>query len=345
MQSAFYAMDQQYAATSDENPTTNLWASMMTTTTITPILISSVLSALVAQAFLGNQLILVLTQYSLKTPLIELPLFLLLGALSGVTAFVFSYSAKISQQFFDGDIGTDEVKETMKAIPNAAKPIIGGLLCGLVGLIFPQILFFGYETLNSLLKNNSISLTLCLSLLAVKTIMTAVTAGSGLVGGTFAPSLFLGAMLGAAFHETASHAIQGAMHFDLVAMGGHPVDTYAFGVPSALRSYTQIWALPNLQLAGTPAYAMVGAASVLAALFRAPLTASLLLFEVTRNYDVILPLMASAGVGSIVSDILEDTFERSEEMKRRDLDPVSWGDLADDELGNSDSSSGNPNKD
>ena len=51
---------------------------------------------------------------------------------------------------------------------------------------------------------------------------------------------------------------------------------------------------PILQLADVPAYAMVGAASVLAALFRAPLTASLLLFELTRDYDVILPLMASA---------------------------------------------------
>ena len=68
--------------------------------------------------------------------------------------------------------------------------------------------------------------------------------------------------------------------------------------------------------------------SVLAALFRAPLTASLLLFEVTRNYDVILPLMASAGVGSIVGDILEDRLERRDEMERRDRDPVSWGDLS-----------------
>jgi hypothetical protein len=68
---------------------------------------------------------------------------------------------------------------------------------------------------------------------------------------------------------------------------------------------------------------------VLAAIFRAPLTATLLLFEVTRNYDVLLPIMASSGVASIVSDILEDTLERRDEMQRRDKDPVSWGDLAD----------------
>mmetsp|Transcript_29340 Transcript_29340/g.79440 ORF Transcript_29340/g.79440 Transcript_29340/m.79440 type:complete len:106 (-) Transcript_29340:2165-2482(-) len=63
------------------------------------------------------------------------------------------------------------------------------------------------------------------------------------------------------------------------------------------------------QLADVPAYAMVGAASTLAALFRAPLTASLLLFELTRNYDILIPLLASAGVGSLVSDIVESKIE------------------------------------
>jgi len=96
---------------------------------------------------------------------------------------------------------------------------------------------------------------------------------------------------------------------------------------------------------------MVGAASVLAALFRAPLTASLLLFELTRDYDVILPLMASAGVGSLVGDILETKVERLrerrrrrdedaeeslQEMRRRDQDSVSWGDLADRSIDNID---------
>ena len=63
------------------------------------------------------------------------------------------------------------------------------------------------------------------------------------------------------------------------------------------------------ELADVPAYAMVGAASTLAALFRAPLTASLLLFELTRNYDVLLPLLVSAGVASLGSDILENNIE------------------------------------
>ena len=80
------------------------------------------------------------------------------------------------------------------------------------------------------------------------------------------------------------------------------------------------------ELADVQAYALVGAAGVLSALFRAPLTASLLLFELTRDYEVILPLMATAGVGSIVGDFVERAFQEEE---RRDRDSVSWGDLSD----------------
>ena len=72
---------------------------------------------------------------------------------------------------------------------------------------------------------------------------------------------------------------------------------------------------------------MIGAASVLAALFRAPLTASMVLFELTRDYEVLLPLMASAGLGSLVGDILDDKFEQAR-ARRRDQDEVSWGDLS-----------------
>merc|ERR1712176_431229 len=113
-------------------------------------------------------------------------------------------------------------------------------------------------------------------------------------GGTFAPSLFLGAMTGAAFHNIA-----------------HPL----------LGVYTG--------MADIPAYTMIGAASVLSSLFRAPLTASLLLFELTRDYEVVVPLMASAGIGSIVADILDEKLERAKERRRRDRDSVSMGNLAD----------------
>jgi len=184
----------------------------------------------------------------------------------------------------------------MKNLPDYTKPILGGLACGIIGLVFPQVLFFGYETLNTLLAKNAMPTTLILSLLAAKTVATAISAGSGLVGGTFAPSLFLGGMTGAAFHNIVAQM---------------------FMVGNA----------SPFELADVQAYALVGAAGVLSALFRAPLTASLLLFELTRDYNVILPLMATAGVGSVVGDVVEKALEET----RRDRDAVSWGDLADGE--------------
>lgn len=88
-----------------------------------------------------------------------------------------------------------------------------------------------------------------------------------------------------------------------------------------LLLFSCIWQLLTLSYIS---FSQVGAASVLAALFRAPLTASLLLFETTRNYDVILPLMASAGVASLTGDIVEKWLDE----EQRENDPVSWGDLA-----------------
>jgi H+/Cl- antiporter ClcA len=139
-------------------------------------------------------------------------------------------------------------------------------------------------------------------MLGAKLLTTASSASSGLVGGTFAPSLFLGGVLGAGFHNVITDSLQ-----------------------SMTLAYPQLSAYPIFQgVSGLPAFAMVGAASVLAALFRAPLTASLLLFECTGNYDVILPLMASAGVASLTGDVVEKWLDE----EQRESDNVSWGALA-----------------
>lgn len=194
------------------------------------------------------------------------------------------------------------MQEVFQSTPKYAKPIIASLFCGIVGFFIPQVLFFGYETLNGLFLNNELPTAYLFLLLVAKLLTTAISTSSGLVGGTFAPSLFLGGVLGAGFHNIANGVIENVARTD----------------PGLLSS-------PIAQgISGQPAFAMVGAASVLAALFRAPLTASLLLFETTRNYDVILPLMAAAGVASLTGDIVEKWLDE----EQRDKDPVSWGDLA-----------------
>jgi H+/Cl- antiporter ClcA len=267
---------------------------------ISAILLSSVLSALVIKFLLGSEEALRVPSFSLTNPLFELPLYLLLGSCAGVLAASFSAFAKSTKSVFVGELGPEFVKDFFKTIPKNTKPLVGSLFCGLMGVAYPQTLFFGYETLNGLLASKEFPTQDALSLLFAKFSTTAVAASSGLVGGTFAPSIFLGGMLGAAFHNSA----EAFAHF-------------------LTNTFPQISPL-MFDVSDLPAYAMVGGASVLAALFRAPLTASLLLFESTKNYDVILPLMASAGIGSLVGDIIEQLLEE----QRRDLDNVSWGDLA-----------------
>ncbi len=73
------------------------------------------------------------------------------------------------------------------------------------------------------------------------------------------------------------------------------------------------------QVAGAPAYAMVGAASTLAAVYRAPLTSTLLLFELTKDYDIVLPLMASAGIASLTMGVIQSP-DRNEKAGAKVLD-------------------------
>ena len=176
---------------------------LSSTSSATAILAASVSSALISRAILKDHLTLILGSFSLSSPLVELPLYVLMGVLSGLVAFAFAQLSKEVSQIYNGE-GPEWSKNTIAAMPEFWKPVTGGLVCGLVGLVFPQILFFGYETLNGLLANKSMATSTLLSLLGVKMCTTAIASGSGLVGGTFAPSLFFGSMLGASVHNVAA---------------------------------------------------------------------------------------------------------------------------------------------
>jgi H+/Cl- antiporter ClcA len=239
---------------------------------------------------LGNELALRLLEYEIPTPLRELPVYLLLGATSGLCAVLFIQTTKVFKAVFDGELGPRSLKDAFDSIPDYVKPAIGGLTCGLIGYFFPPILFFGYETLNGLLMNNRLETTVAISLLLAKIGATAISAASGLVGGTLAPTLFMGGMVGLTFHNL----LVGSL--DISIFPGLSTIDAAFGTP--------------FQIADLPAYTMVGAASFLAAVFRAPLTASLLAFELTKNYDVLVPLLASAGVGTLFCDLIETRLEQ-----------------------------------
>ncbi|GAX26964.1 hypothetical protein FisN_9Lh267 [Fistulifera solaris] len=264
----------------NENVDDSLNTSMLSApSTIAPVVVSSVMAALVTQRLVGAHVVLHLSHYTLRNLLAEIPLYAMLGTLCGFVAFEFNQFSKLSKDIFQGNRGFTFVRSFMKRAPNSLKPMMGGTVCGILGLIVPGVLFVGYDSINALLNHDALSTSHLLMLLLTKGFATAISGGSGLVGGTFAPSLFLGAMTGASFYNL----VNGIFVFFATSTGS----------------------LSGFPLSDLPGFTMVGAASVLAALFRAPLTATMLLFELTHDYKVLLPLMVSAGIGSVVRDILE----------------------------------------
>ncbi|MBW2038036.1 MAG: chloride channel protein [Deltaproteobacteria bacterium] len=148
-------------------------------------------------------------------------------------------------------------------LPDFVKPAIGGAIIGCIGLFFPQIFGVGYETITPVLRGEMLGAIL-IGLLVAKILATSITIGSGGSGGIFAPSLFMGAALGGAFGQFA-HTL-----------------------------FPQITASPG-------AYALVGMGAVVAGTTRAPITAMLIIFEMTADYHIILPLMFACTIGLVIS--------------------------------------------
>ena len=146
--------------------------------------------------------------------------------------------------------------------PEYLKAAVGGVMLGSMGLLFPHILGVGYGAIDLSLAQE-LSWWLLLMLIGIKILATSITIGSGGSGGIFAPSLFLGAMTGG-----------------------------AFGI---LVNYF----FPNIT-ASSGAYAIVGMAAIVSATTHGPLTAILMLFEMTGEYKIILPLMITCIISSLV---------------------------------------------
>ena len=247
------------------------------------VLLAAVVSALVAQIGLGSQPAFDLPAYEVRS-LLELPLYLGLGLFASLVSIAYTQSLKWAQDCFKGQIPGFV---WFGKLPREIHPMIGGLCVGLVALQLPQILGVGYETVEAMLRDVEFSLGLLLTLLVVKLLVTAVSLGSGLVGGVFAPAMFLGATLGAAYGKI---------------------------LPFALPWFASSIAAP-------PAYAMVGMAAVLAASVNAPLTSILLLFEMTRDYRIVLPLMAAVGLSAWLAERLNHRPERGSNLKQIESDP------------------------
>jgi H+/Cl- antiporter ClcA len=223
------------------------------------ILLSAVVSSLIARAVFGVQAEFDLPSYQVLSNW-EWLCYIGLGILASGVSLAYTQAIRYAQKSFQGE---NPALAWLAQVPTVLKPVLGGAGVGLMALAVPQILGVGYSTLEVILKGEAFPLKTLLVLLVVKLIATALSLGSGLVGGIFAPGMFLGACLGAIYGQVLNTVL-----------------------PPQIADV----------IASPAAYAMVGMAAVLGSSARAPLTAILLLFELTRNYLIILPLMAAVGV-------------------------------------------------
>ncbi|MEA3286260.1 MAG: chloride channel protein [Candidatus Marinimicrobia bacterium] len=223
---------------------------------IGPIIIASVFGTVISRGLYGDFPAFVPPTYTLHSP-VEIIFYIILGVITGIIGWLFVRSLYKTEDLFDA----------WKA-PVAIKGLLGGALLGGVAVYLPQILGVGYETMESVLSGH-LGFVIAAGLVLAKIFATSLSMGFGASGGVFAPSLFIGSMLGGAF--------------GIVIHGLFPELTASSG-----------------------AYALVGMAAMVAATTHAPVTAVLIIFEMTTEYSVILPLMITSIIAMVISSRLLD---------------------------------------
>jgi CIC family chloride channel protein len=219
-----------------------------------PIIIASVFGTVISRAYLGNQPAFQIPNYNLVTNT-EFIFYIVLGILAAFTAVYFVRVFLMIDTYFD----------KIKKVPKFLRPAIGGLGVGVIALYFPGVYEFNYNGIVNSLAHPT-AFWVLLALVFFKPIATSLTIGSGGNGGTFAPSIFTGAMLGGCFGQVVNYF------------------------------FPSISAPPG-------AYALVGMGAVVAGTTHASLTALIMVFEMTGNYKIILPLMLSIIISTTLSKL------------------------------------------
>ncbi|BAT92925.1 hypothetical protein VIGAN_07179400 [Vigna angularis var. angularis] len=264
------------------------------------IILASVISSTVSNVLQGIKSAFTIPEYDLKSAA-ELPLYLILGMLCGVISVAMTRLVAWFTKFF-------KFIQDKFGIPTVVCPALGGFGAGIIALKYPGILYWGFTNVEEILRTGKSAsapgIWLLTQLVVSKVIATALCKGSGLVGGLYAPSLMIGAAAGAVF-------------------GGFSAEVINSAIPG------------NAAVAQPPAYALVGMAATLASVCSVPLTSVLLLFELTKDYRILLPLMGAVGlaiwVPSVTNQAKEsDTPDASSSL--RGYSPVSHA--GDDNEGN-----------
>lgn len=165
---------------------------------------------------------------------------------------------------FMSALTTTDATVQRSGVPVWLRPAIAGFAVGLIALGFPEVLGVGYEVTNQAL-NGALALNMAVAILVAKLVATALCLGFGFGGGVFSPSLAMGAVTGCAFGIVATAA-----------------------VPTGLSS-------------GAGAYAVVGMGAVAAAVLGAPISTSLIIFELTANYALTIAVMTAVVVATLVA--------------------------------------------
>ncbi|HWU97108.1 MAG TPA: ClcB-like voltage-gated chloride channel protein [Oxalicibacterium sp.] len=222
-----------------------------------PVLVAAVVANITMREFPGYQPAYQMPAFQ-DIAGVEVLLFIGLGVVAGVAA----------PQFLRILDGTKK-RFQKSGLPLPVRLGIGGLLVGILSVWVPQVWGNGYSVVNSLLHDQWLW-TAVLTILVFKLVATALTTGSGAVGGVFTPTLFMGAAMGLLFGQ----AMQALL-------------------PQAVSApFT---------------YAIVGMGAFLAAATSAPLMAILMIFEMTLSYQVMLPLMLSCVVAYFIARSIDSS--------------------------------------
>ena len=234
------------------------------------VVVSAVVADFIAQVFLGNTRAFIIPAFGVVSPW-EYLFYVALGVLAAFTAVAFIFVLYRSEDLF----------ESLR-IPEYLKPALGGLAMGAIGLYSLDLFGVGYEGITKALSGE-LAIVMLLSLFLLKIVATSLTIGSGGSGGIFAPSLFIGAMLG-----TAVGSVFGNIFPSITA-------------PAS-------------------AYGIAGMAAVFAGAARAPFSAILIIYEMTGNYAIILPLMTAVVISTVISRALKRESIYTLKLLRRGVD-------------------------
>ncbi|MBN2204496.1 MAG: chloride channel protein [Thermoleophilia bacterium] len=235
------------------------------------VVLSSVTAVVIGRAAFGEAAFLPLPAFGVSS-LGEYGLYVLLGVLAGGLGVAFIRTL----------YGMEDIADRLWRGPEWLRPAAGGIVLGLLLFAVPQMYGVGYPVIERSIAGEYVVAVL-LGLALCKVVATSLTLSIGGSGGVFAPSLFMGAMLGSAFGQSAQTALPGTV----TAPG---------------------------------AYGIVGMAAVFAATARAPLTSITIIFELTGDYRIILPLMLAVGVATGISSLLSRDTIYTLKLRRRGID-------------------------